>query len=66
MCVVFRSRNEYGGMVWRHFINNAIDDTALGSFDEDGVAWPIFCKGTVVLDATEAVKVALKADRGKE
>jgi hypothetical protein len=64
LCVIFRARNEYGGLVWQTFSNNAVD-TSPGVFN-NWIVWPVTCKGEVVLDATEAVKAALKADHEKE
>ncbi len=64
LCVVFRAKNEHGGLVLQNYANNAVDDSP-GGFNND-LVWSVICKGPVVLDATEAVKAALKADREKE
>ena len=64
LCVVFRAKNEHGGLVLQNYANNAVDDSP-GGFNND-LVWSVICKGSVVLDATEAVKAALKADREKE
>jgi hypothetical protein len=65
LCVVFRAKNEQGGLVLQSFIHDALDDGSSGGFNND-VFWTIVCKGPIVLDATDAVKAALKADREKE
>lgn len=65
LCVIFRAKNEHGGLVLQNYANNAADDSP-GGFNVDPLLWPIICKGPVVADATEAVKAALKSDRGKE
>jgi hypothetical protein len=71
LCVVFRAKNENGGLVLQSFANNAAD-TSPGGFSINSdpthwqIVWSIGCKGEVVLDATDAVKAALKADREKE
>jgi hypothetical protein len=71
LCVVFRAKNEHGGLVLQSFANNAVD-TSPGSFSANydpthwEIVWSIMCKGEVVLDASEAVKAALRADREKE
>jgi hypothetical protein len=63
LCVTFRARNEHGGIVFQAFSNNA-SDTSHGGFNNQ-VAWSVMCKGEIVLDATDAVKAALKVDRDK-
>lgn len=65
LCVIFRAKNEHGGLVLQNYSNNAADDSP-GGFNVDPLLWPIVCKGPIVLDATEVVKAALKADREKE
>jgi hypothetical protein len=57
LCVIFRAKNEHGGLVLQTFINNAAD-TSPGGFNND-VVRPIVCKGEVVLDATDVVKAAV-------
>lgn len=64
LCVVFRAKNEYGGLVLQTFVNNAADKSP-GGFNPSELVWSISCKGPIVLDATDAVKAALRADREK-
>jgi hypothetical protein len=51
-------------VVIQTFANNATDDSR-GGFNNE-IVWPIVCKGELVLDATDAVKAVLKAEREKE
>jgi hypothetical protein len=65
LCVIFRAKNEHGGLILQTFINNGRDESAQGAFNPPEDAWSVLCKGHVTLDATDAVKAALKADREK-
>jgi len=64
LCVVFRAKNEHAGLVLQTFANNAVDESP-GASNND-VGFSVVCKGEVVLDATNAVKAALKADSDEE
>lgn len=68
LCSVFRAKNEHGGLVIQTYVLNSHEygrNPTPGTFNSD-LLWPILCKGAVVLDATDAVKAALKADREKD
>jgi len=68
LCVKFRAKNEYGAMVMQTFLANACqqDTGQFGDEESADVAWSVLCRGEIVLDATEPVKAALKADRAKD
>jgi len=65
LCATIRAKNEHGGLVLQTFIHDPLDDGSSGGFNND-LIWGIVCKGQIVLDATDPVKAALKADREKE
>lgn len=66
LCAIFRAKNEHGGVVLQTFMHDPLDDGSSGGINEEDFVWGFFCRGPVVLDATDAVKAALKADREKK